>query len=246
MNRASFDFGGHRVLVTGGTSGIGNAIALAFRDAGADVVATGTRPKAADYDDVDLDGVEYRQLLLDDGPSVTEFGSSFDVLDVLVNNAGAGRVDEWEPDGFEAAIATNLAGAFRLTMACKPALLASHAEGGASVVYFLSVASFAAVPIVPGYGAAKAGLLQLNRNLAVSWATEGIRVNGVAPGVIETRMTSVMKVAPELAEEQMVRIPMQRFGSVDEVAPSVLFLCSAEASYITGQVLKIDGGRLAT
>jgi 3-oxoacyl-[acyl-carrier protein] reductase len=181
MNRAAFDYGGHRVLVTGGTSGIGNSIACAFRDAGAAVTVTGTRPSAAPYD-TDLAGMAYRQLQMTDRDAVQALGESFDVLDVLINNAGTGRVDEWEPEGFEATVGVNLFGPFRLTMACYPALKASTAAGGSSVIFVMSMASFQAIPIVPGYGSSKAGMLQLNRNLAVQWSCDGIRVNGIAPG----------------------------------------------------------------
>jgi 3-oxoacyl-[acyl-carrier protein] reductase len=244
MNRAAFDYGGHRVLVTGGTSGIGNSIACAFRDAGAAVTVTGTRPSAAPYD-TDLAGMAYRQLQMTDRDAVQALGESFDVLDVLINNAGTGRVDEWEPEGFEATVGVNLFGPFRLTMACYPALKASTAAGGSSVIFVMSMASFQAIPIVPGYGSSKAGMLQLNRNLAVQWSCDGIRVNGIAPGLIVTPMTSMVNDVPEYGASELSRIPMGRFGSVDDVAPAVLFLCSAQAAYITGQTMPIDGGRLA-
>jgi 3-oxoacyl-[acyl-carrier protein] reductase len=107
------------------------------------------------------------------------------------------------------------------------------------------MASFQAIPIVPGYGSSKAGMLQLNRNLAVQWSRDGIRVNGIAPGLILTPMTSMVNDVPEYGASELSRIPMGRFGSVDDVAPAVLFLCSEQAAYITGQTMPIDGGRLA-
>jgi 3-oxoacyl-[acyl-carrier protein] reductase len=244
MNRATFDFTGTVVLVTGGTSGIGHAIATAFRDAHATVHVTGTRSTAADYD-TDLDGLDYHQLEMTDAAAVDQLGQSFGVLDVLVNNAGAnfpGGRDEWIPDAFEDALTINLSGHFRLTMACHDALAASTAAGGANVVNLASMSAFRAVPIVPGYGSAKAGLLQLTRNLAARWATEGIRVNAVAPGVIDTPMTAPMQGFQPLVDEQIAHIPMGRFGTVAEISGVALFLCAEQASYMTGHAVAVDGG----
>ena len=234
-----FDYTGARVLVTGGSSGIGHATALAFRDAGASVTVTGTRERADVQ--VDLDGVEYRRLELRDGAAVDALGASFDSLDVLVNNAGANFPDggdEWQPDVFEQALLLNLAGAFRLSVACRPGLRA--AQG--SVVNLASLSAFRAVPYVPGYAAAKAGIVSTTTTLAASWAAEGIRVNAVAPGVIETRMTEPMMGIPEVADPQLAHIPLGRFGTVEEIAPAILFLGSDAASYLTGHTLLLDGG----
>ncbi len=244
MSRVAFDFSGAEVLVTGGTSGIGHAIAAAFRHAHASVHVTGTRPSIADYD-TELDGFVYHPLEMTDAVAVERLGRSLATLDVLVNNAGAnfpGGRDEWIPDVFDEALSVNLAGHFRLTTACHDALLHSSAPGGASVVNMVSMSAIRAVPIVPGYGSAKAGLLQLTRNLAVHWAGDNIRVNAIAPGVIDTPMTAPMKGIPELVDEQLAHIPMGRFGTVDEVAAVALFLCTEAASYMTGHAVVVDGG----
>ncbi len=244
MNHAQFEFSGVTALVTGGTSGIGHAIARAFAAAGATVHITGTRADPGAYD-TDLSELTYHQLQMTDAPAVDALGRSFPALDVLVNNAGAnfpGGRDEWIPDAFEDALTINLSSHFRLTMACRDALLASEMEGGASVVNMVSMSALRAVPIVPGYGSAKAGLLQLTRNLAVLWATKGIRVNAIAPGVIATPMTAPMNDIPALLDEQLAHIPMGRFGTVDEIAAIALFLCTRAASYMTGQAVVADGG----
>lgn len=246
MNRTTFDFAGSHVIVTGGTSGIGNAIAVAFRAAGAAVTVTGTRESVADYES-DLEAMSYQQLAMTDRDAIEAFARSVSTLDVLVNNAGAnfpGGRDEWEPDVFEESVTLNLSGAFRLTTGVRDALRVSSNAGGASVVNIVSMAAYLAVPIVPGYGSGKAGLLQLTRNLAALWAHDSIRVNAIAPGVIDTRMTAPMKDIPALVDETLAHVPMGRWGTVDEVAPAVLYLCSEQASYITGHALAVDGGYL--
>lgn len=245
-NAAAFDFTGTRALVTGGTSGIGHAVALAFRSAGADVVVTGTRTSAGEYD-TDLDGLEFRTLDVSDEAAVDALAGSLDRLDVLVNNAGAtfpGGGDEWDPDTFSASLALNLAGPMRLSARCRRALSASELPGGASVVNVVSMASFRANTIVPGYSSAKAGLVALTRNLAARWVADGVRVNAVAPGVIDTPMTAPMAAFPELLEAELAHIPMGRLGTPVEVAGTVLFLSSAAASYVTGATLAVDGGYL--
>jgi 3-oxoacyl-[acyl-carrier protein] reductase len=245
-NDLSFDFDRVRVLVTGGTSGIGHAIATTFAAAGASVTITGTRPSGAEYD-TDLTGFEYRRLQLIDDDSVDDLLAGLEGLDVLVNNAGANvlsRHDEWDPDGFAEAIALNLTGTMRLTVGCRRALGASRLTGGASVVMLASMSAFRAMPIVPGYGAAKAALVQLVRNLAVHWQSDGIRVNAVAPGLIDTPMTAPMAAFPEMLADELHHVPMGRMGTPTDIAAATLFLCSASASYITGAVVPVDGGYL--
>ena len=245
-NETTFDFTGTSVLVTGGTSGIGHRTASAFREAGAHVTVTGTRETADSYD-TDLTSMTYRQLIATDDGSVDAVAAGYDQLDVLVNNAGAtfpGGLDEYTPEGFEAALKVNLVGPYRLTHGLHGALAASEAPGGASVISLVSMAAFRAIPLVPGYGSAKAGLVAATRNLASRWAEAGIRVNAVAPGNIETPMTAPMKAVPQIVDEQLAHIPMGRFGAVDDVVPTILFLASRQAGYITGTTIEVDGGYL--
>ena len=246
MNSARFDFAGARVLVTGGSNGIGLGIARAFAAAGAEVTITGTRPAAADYPH-DLSAFAYRALDARDGAAISSTAASLGGLDVLVNNAGANTVQpsEWDPAVFEASLQLNLVSAFRMATACRELLANSALTGGASIVNLASMSSFFAVPFVPGYGAAKAGIVQLTKNLAVAWAKQGIRVNAVAPGLILSNMTRVMKGIEALEQPQLARTPLGRWGTPDDVAPAVLFLASAAAGFVTGHTLCVDGGYAA-
>ena len=241
---ASYDYSGCRVLVTGGSSGIGAGIASAFRESGAEVAITGTRESADDYE-ADLSGYSYHSLQMRDAEGIARVAQAQGGLDVLINNAGANFPDgrnEWEPDAFEASVAINLFGSFRMALACKPMLSASATEGGSSIINMASMSAYIAVPIVPGYGAAKAGIVQMTKNLAVSWVGDGIRVNAIAPGLILSNMTSVMKGVPALEDPEIGRTPMGRWGTPADIAPATLFLASSGARFITGQTLNVDGG----
>lgn len=242
--RVRFDFSGATALVTGGTSGIGHATATLLRESGADVTITGTRAAPEDYD-ADLAGLRYRQLALTDSDGIEALADSFTELDILVNNAGAnflGGLDESTAEGFTASVEVNLLAPYRLTERLHGALKASKGAGGASVVMLASMAAIRAVPVVPGYGSAKAGVLALVRNLAARWAQDGIRVNAVVPGVVATRMTAPMDHVPEIKQKQIDHILLGRFAEPDEIASPILYLCSANAAYSTGSAVVVDGG----
>jgi NAD(P)-dependent dehydrogenase (short-subunit alcohol dehydrogenase family) len=244
LNSVRFDFSSARVLVTGGSNGIGLAIAGAFADAGADVRITGTRPAASDYAH-DLSRFGYQPLDVRDAGAIAALAAGLPGLDVLVNNAGANfpfQPSEWDPAVFEDSVRVNLLSAFRMATACQPLLAKSRLDGGASVLNVASMSAFKAVPIVPGYGAAKAGVVQMTLNLAAAWAKQNIRVNAVAPGLIESNMTRGMKGIEALEKPEIERTLMRRWGTPDDVVPTFLFLASSAARFVTGQTWCVDGG----
>jgi NAD(P)-dependent dehydrogenase (short-subunit alcohol dehydrogenase family) len=246
LNTPNFDFTGSSVLVTGGTAGIGNGIATAFANAGASVTVTGTRSSAADYDD-DLSAFTYTQCQIRDGDSIDALVASLGELDILINNAGgpypAG--DEYDPEGYVASVTQNMFGPMRLTMKCHEKLKSSNAVGGASVVNIVSMSAFRSAVLVPGYASSKMGLIALTMNLSRRWAADGIRVNAVAPGLIDTRMTHPAMSIPEVMDVEIgFHTPLGRPGTPEDCAGTVLFLCTDAASYITGTSVAVDGGYL--
>lgn len=245
MKGVRFDYSGAEVLVAGGSGGIGAAIATAYRDAGAQVTITGTRAEASDYDDL-IDGCAYRPLDIEDAASIAALAGSVARCDILVNSTGIALMtvglDEYQPDIFERAVRMHLTGAYRLADAFRDKLAASVVEGGGSFVGIASLSSFFGIELVPGYGAGKAGLVQLMKTLALKWAKHNIRANAVAAGLTESKMTAGVKDMPEVLGPTLARTPLGRLGQPEDLAGPVLFLTSPAAAYITGQTLLVDGG----
>ena len=239
------DFTGAHVLVTGGTSGIGAACAMLFRDAGAQVTITGTRGDASDYD-ADLSGYRYLRLDIEDKASIDAVAAAQSRLDVLVNNAGIALpslgLDEWEPDVFDRAVAMLLNGAFRMARRSVDLLAQSVIPGGGSVIGIASMSSFFGIPIVPGYGAAKTGLVGLTRTMAAHWGARGVRANAVAAGLTRSGMTAGTFEQEAWTAPTLARTPLGRLGEPDDIAQAIAFLARPAASWITGQTLVVDGG----
>lgn len=239
MNTATFDFSGAHVLVTGGSNGIGNAIAAAFRDSGAAVTITGTRADGA-YE-TDIAGMRYSALDMRDTAAIAGLAQSLPALDVLVNCAGAaapGGRSEFEADVFAATLAINLTGSFAMANALLPQLQASKG----TVINIASMTSYFSSPTAPGYGASKAGILALTKSLADAWARHGVRVNAIAPGWIETNMARPALANERFSARIVQRTPMRRWGLPREIAGTALFLASDAADVITGVTIPVDGG----
>lgn len=230
-----------RVLVTGGTSGIGFGIAQAFAADGAEVYATGATPReveaAAQAD------TRPQFLLLDvrDSAAVEACVVGLGAFDVVVNCAGVIRRNaEHDPVAFAETVDINLNGTMRVCAAARPGL---KARSGC-IVNMASMLSFFGGGLVPGYSASKGGVAQLTKSLAIAYAVDGIRVNAVAPGWIATPLTQPLQDDPERARPILARTPMGRWGTPSDVAGPVLFLASPAAAFVTGVILPVDGGYL--
>lgn len=238
----TYDYAGATVLVTGGTSGIGQACAQEYRDAGAEVIITGRKEKAADYG-ADLSGMAYRQLDVGDRDALYALAGSLTKLDILVNNAGGSQGDEWGADGFDESIAVNLSSVFHLSSGCKDLLAASKFPGGASIIGIASMTSYFGFEWTPGYGPAKAGLVQMMKTFGMSWGALGIRANAVAAGLTRSNLTAPMlDNMQDMVDETLKRQGLKRTGEPHDIAAAVLFLSSPAAAWITGQTLPVDGG----
>lgn len=238
------DFSGKRVLVIGGSSGIGNGIAQAFRARGAQVHVWGTRGSAADYsaeDGSDLEGLGYSQVDVSDPESIASAPDPFpDGLDVLVHSQGAVlyKRQEFQREHFDKVVAINLSSVLQISERFHEAL----ARGQGSIIVVSSIGAFKATLANPAYASSKAGAVQLVRTLALAWAGEGVRVNGIAPSLVETKMTKVTMDHPERREKALAKIPLHRFGTIEEMAGVALFLASPLAGFVTGQTIVADGG----
>lgn len=228
-------------LVTGGTRGIGEGVARALVREGYAVVACGlTEAECAAF--APQTGITTRVLDVTDAASVTAVIDACDRIDLLVNCAGMiqrnGR--EFEIEAFRLTVDVNLSGTMRMCLAAKDKLAASKG----SVVNTASMLTFFGSPFAPGYAASKGGVGQLTKSLAAAWAREGIRVNAIAPGWIETELTRPLVEDPVRSAPILARTPMDRWGQPDDVAGVVSFLASDAARFVTGAIIPIDGGYL--
>ena len=239
------DFGGKTVLVVGGSSGIGNGIAQAFRAKGASVHVWGTRVSAGDYrdsPDSDLAGLGYAKVDVADTAAIQNHAPLLSSLDVLVLSQGIVKYDrtEFEPEAFQAVVNVNL----NSLMTCCRRFHALLAPSKGSIIIISSTAAFHSTKGNPAYNASKAGAAGLTRTLGEAWAGDGIRVNGIAPGLVDTKLTKVTTANPKRLEGALRRIPLGRLGTPADMAGVALFLASPLAAYVVGQTVIVDGGLL--
>lgn len=236
------DLTGKTALVAGGASGIGLGIAHKLKSAGADVHITGTKANVEAYDDSeDRSGLHYHALNVSDDTAVRALSNIFPALDILVSSVGtvAYSKAEFEIDVFRQIMDVNLNGVMHLCTSLKNALAAGD---GGSIVLLGSTSSFIATPGQPAYSASKGALRMLTKSLAHAWASDHIRVNGLAPGFVETKLTRKSRDNLASYEASLKRIPLRRWGTPEEMGNTALFLASPMSSYVTGQMLLIDGG----
>lgn len=237
MGQCKFDFSQAEVLVVGASrAGIGAAIARAFLTAGATVAITGAEPEPAAEDQGRF---AYTQLDVTDASAIRAFAARTPRLDILVNCAAiTARGEEMAPAFFEHVVNVNLHGTFRMAEAFHALL---RAQGGVLINIASMYAQFGS-PRNPAYGASKAAVVQLTKSLAIAWASDGIRVNAVAPGFIVTAQSARSRSDPAHVAAVNLRTPMARWGQPDDIAGPVLFLASPAAAFMTGVCLPIDGG----
>src|SRR3979411_1352337 len=237
------DFSARQILVVGGSSGIGNGIAQAFRAKGARVHVCGTRASAADYTVAEgshLDGLDYAQLDVSDAKAIENFKPPFERLDVLVLAQGAViyRRGEFEMAGFRKVLEVNLIS----LMACAGKFHAMLRAAKGSLIIVSSTAAYHSTKGNPAYNASKTGAMGLTRTLGQAWAENGIRVNGIAPGLVATKMTKVTTSSPRRLEGAIERIPLKRLGTPADMAGAAGFLGPAPPPFNLGPTLIVGGG----
>ena len=230
-------FADRAVLVTGGATGIGAAVARAFATAGAQVTVAGLAP--AEIEDLGP-GTEFVSLDVRDEQAIQDCVAARAAIDHLVNCAGIiRRTEEFDPAVFAEVVDINLIGTMRMCMAARDLLTVST---GASITNIASMYAIFGGGRQIGYASSKGGVVQLTKSLAIAFAPAGIRVNAVAPGWITTNMTARPHDDPDMHARIVANTPASRWGTAEEAANAIMMLASPLASFITGAILPVDGG----
>lgn len=237
------NFTGKNVLIIGGSSGIGNGIAQGFRARGARVHATGTQASAEEYagrKGSDLGGLTYHMLDVCDREAPAGLAGAIEALDTLVLCQGTVRYGraEFARKGWDAVVDVNL----HSVMDCARAFYEGLKMRSGNIIIVSSVAAFKSTMGTPAYAASKAGAASLVKSLGEAWARDHIRVNGIAPGLVPTKLTQVTTANEARLEASLRAIPMGRMGTPEDMAGAALFLASPLSAYMTGQTLVVDGG----
>jgi NAD(P)-dependent dehydrogenase (short-subunit alcohol dehydrogenase family) len=245
---------GKSAVVVGGTSGIGRALALGLANAGADVAPSSRRQEEVDHTAAEIEAIGKRSLrvasdVADRGSlekllaaAVKEFGK----VDILINCAGTtkrGPTIDYPEETWNNIIETNLTGTLRGCQVFGKHMLE---RGYGRIINIASLSTFVALYEVAAYAASKAAVASLTKSLAIEWSKHGVNVNAIAPGVFRTPLNSGLLDGTERGKEFKLRTPMGRFGKVEELAGAAIFLASDAASYVTGEVIVVDGGFLAS
>jgi NAD(P)-dependent dehydrogenase (short-subunit alcohol dehydrogenase family) len=254
MAYSKFDLTGRTAVVIGGTSGIGRAIAHGLADAGAAVVCSSRRAEQVEAAAAEIEAKGRKTLRITSDVSdraslenlLNECISAFGKVDILVNSAGRTKRQptlEVDEETWNGILETNLTGTLR---SCQ--VFGGHmvANGYGRIVNIASLSSFVSLFEVAAYSASKAAVASLTKSLAIEWAKHGVNVNAIAPGVFRTALNEKLLDETERGKEFLMRTPMGRFGKVEELAGAAIFLASEAASYVTGEVIVVDGGFLAS
>jgi NAD(P)-dependent dehydrogenase (short-subunit alcohol dehydrogenase family) len=234
-------FQNQRVLVVGGTSGIGAGVARGFLTEGAHLIVTGATAAEANAAQAALGGAQTFALDVRDADAVQRSVGGLGSLDRLVYAAGViRRGEEHDPTVFDEVLDVNLHGAMRVATAARPILT----RGTGTILNIASMLSFFGGAFVPGYSASKGGIVQLTKSLALAYAAEGLRVNALAPGWIATPLTQALREDQARSDAILSRTALRRWGQPEDVAGAAVFLASPLAAFITGVVLPVDGGYL--
>jgi len=248
------DLSGRLAVVVGGTSGIGRAIALGLAEAGADVVCSSRRREQVDAAAAEIEAIGRRTIRTTSDVAdreslenlLTETKAELGKVDILVNSAGITKRSatlDLDEDDWSSILETNLTGTLR---ACQVFGRHMLENGYGRIINIASLSSFVSLFEVAAYSASKAAVASLTKSLAVEWAKYGVNVNAIAPGVFRTALNQKLLDESPRGQEFLARTPMGRFGNVEELAGAAVFLASEAASFVTGEILVVDGGFLAS